>query len=101
MGIITENIGRAAALENLAEECTECAHKALKCARILRGENPTPSTWEDTYKELESEFTDVIHMALDLDLPINKTQIVAKNERFIRRMGENLKCHASSAKAKK
>jgi NTP pyrophosphatase (non-canonical NTP hydrolase) len=88
MGLIVNEIGKPAALENLAEECAECAQAALKCARILRGENPTPKTWDETYEELKSEFTDVIHMALDLGIPINRTQIVAKNERFVARVGK-------------
>lgn len=39
---LIEQIGEPAALELLAEECTELAQAALKLARIERGENPTP-----------------------------------------------------------
>ena len=39
---IIEEIGEAAMLEQLAEECTELAKAALKMARIIRKENPTP-----------------------------------------------------------
>lgn len=38
---IIEEIGEAAMLEQLAEECTELAKAALKMARIIRKENPT------------------------------------------------------------
>lgn len=41
---IIEEIGEAAMLEQLAEECTELAKAALKMARIIRKENPTPVT---------------------------------------------------------
>lgn len=41
-------IGEAALLEQLAEECAELAHVALKMARIIRGENPTPKTLDET-----------------------------------------------------
>lgn len=39
---ILEMIGTAALLEQLAEESAELAQAALKMARKLRGENPTP-----------------------------------------------------------
>lgn len=39
---IVEKIGEAARWEQLAEECAELGHAALKVARILRGENPAP-----------------------------------------------------------
>lgn len=37
---IVDTIGPTAALEQLAEECTELAHAALKLARINRGGKP-------------------------------------------------------------
>ena len=52
-------IGKAAALEQLAEEATELAQAALKYARKLRGENPTPKTLEEIKANLIEEFTDV------------------------------------------
>lgn len=45
---IIEEIGEAAMLEQLAEECTELAKAALKMARIIRKENPTPVTEKST-----------------------------------------------------
>ena len=44
---IMEEIGEAAVLEQLAEECTELAKASLKLARILREENPTPVTRDE------------------------------------------------------
>ena len=44
---ILNKIGEAAALEQLAEECTELAQSALKLARKIRGENPTPKSLEE------------------------------------------------------
>ena len=44
---IVETIGEAAALEQLAEEATELAHAALKLARAMRKENPTPVKKEE------------------------------------------------------
>lgn len=42
--MMIEAIGSPAMLEQLAEEATELAQAALKAARILRKENPTPVT---------------------------------------------------------
>lgn len=56
---IIDRIGEPAALEQLAEECAECAKAALKLARILRCENPTPVTERDARKELTEEIQDV------------------------------------------
>lgn len=56
---ITERIGEAAALEQLAEEAAELAHAALKMARIVRGENPTPVSKEQAYLSLLEEVGDV------------------------------------------
>ena len=57
--MIIDEIGKAAALEQLAEEATELAQAALKYARKLRGENPTPKTLEEIKANLIEEFTDV------------------------------------------
>lgn len=57
---IMEEIGEAAVLEQLAEECTELAQAALKLARILREENPTPVTREEARAALQEEKGDVM-----------------------------------------
>lgn len=48
--------------EQLAEELTECAKEALKAARILRGENPTPETYERALARFENELSDVMNV---------------------------------------
>lgn len=53
-------IGTPAALEQLAEECAELGHAALKLARKLRGENPTPKTYDDCMKDFNEEVADVM-----------------------------------------
>lgn len=50
MNFIIDEIGEAACLEQLAEEAAELAQAALKMARIIRGENPTPLTKENGLK---------------------------------------------------
>lgn len=54
------SLGEPALLEQLAEECSELAHAALKMARLERGENPTPKTEEECEAALKEELADVI-----------------------------------------
>lgn len=56
---IIEQIGEAATFEQTAEEATELAQAALKLARIIRGENPTPVTYEAAYENFVEEIADV------------------------------------------
>ena len=53
-------IGEPAMLEMLAEELVECAHEALKLARVQRRENPTPRTEKEVRASLREEWSDVI-----------------------------------------
>lgn len=55
---IFAKLGRAAVLEQLAEEAAEVAQAALKMARIIRGENPTPKTPMEARDDLEEELAD-------------------------------------------
>lgn len=58
---ILETIGEPAVLEQLAEECTELAQAALKLARILREENPTPISRKEARERLVDEKQDVMN----------------------------------------
>lgn len=90
-----ERLGAAAALELLAEECAELGHAALKRARILRGENPTPESAEEAEEKLREELADVTALAEEcaeficMDLVELNTRIDAKEERFLERMRRN------------
>ena len=55
-----ENISDAAMLEGLAEEAIELAQAALKLARVIRKENPTPVTAEEAEEHLAEEIVDVL-----------------------------------------
>lgn len=57
---IVSQIGLPATLEQLAEECCELGHAALKLARKLRNENPTPKTEHECKKNLTEEIADVM-----------------------------------------
>ena len=53
-------IGKAAMLEQLAEECSELSQAALKLARKYRGENPTPKSEMECIDSLTEETADVL-----------------------------------------
>ena len=48
----------------LAEECTELAHAALKYRRAIKGNNPTPVSVEAAIMKIYEELADVMN-ALD------------------------------------
>ena len=76
--MLVEKIGEPAALELLAEECTELAHAALKLARAERGENPTPKPLKECYAAVLEEWADVVIAAWELEnLPWWSDGIVA------------------------
>ena len=88
MDYILESIGEAAAYEQLAEECTELAKAALKKARILRGDNPTPVLGYEADRMVREEFTDVMDCADILGLATDYSQRTTKIERWISRINE-------------
>lgn len=57
---IIETIGKPALLEQLAEECSKLSQAALKLARKLRGENPTPKTFDECEKNLQEVMADLL-----------------------------------------
>jgi transcriptional regulator with XRE-family HTH domain len=57
---IEQLIGTPAVLEQLAEECAELGQAALKLARKMRGENPTPKTQDELLENLTEEVADVL-----------------------------------------
>lgn len=56
---IVDAVGEAAALEQLAEEAAELAKAALKLARVVRAENPTPVDYDTAFRSLCEELGDV------------------------------------------
>lgn len=47
-------------LAQLAEECIELGHAALKLRRVLSGLNPTPTPHADAYENVQEEIADVL-----------------------------------------
>lgn len=86
MKYIENIIGRAALLEQLAEEASELAKAALKQSRIIRGENPTPVTLEKAYSDLIEEYSDVIQCSRELELQPDEEQITRKYVRWYSRI---------------
>lgn len=76
------NINKAALLELLAEEASELTHAALKYARILRGENPTPVTEDQAYDNIIEEFTDVMLCSKQLGIEADDDIMARKIKRW-------------------
>jgi hypothetical protein len=89
--MIIECIGEPAMLEQLAEECMELGKAALRKARVIRDENPTPVTIEEADKNLIEETTDVM-ICLE-ELKLNKDPAISydKRKRFLTRWEEKLR----------
>lgn len=64
---MVEIIGQAAALEMLAEECSELAQAALKLSRVVRGENPASVTEDRAQADVMEEWADVLICSEYLD----------------------------------
>ncbi len=91
MGMMLEKIGEPAMLEQLAEECMELGKAALKKARVIRGENPTPVTAEKADENLTEETTDVLICIDELCLKNDPEITREKRERFQKRWEEKQK----------
>ena len=59
MYLIIPKMGLPATLEQLAEEAAELSQAALKVARVIRGENPTPVSYVKAVDHLQEEAADV------------------------------------------
>ena len=89
--IIRNAVPSAALYEQLAEECAELAHAALKVAREMRNENPTPLQMQDLLDEVAEEATDVHVVAAVLGLKIRPEYKRFKLERWAHRL-DGVKC---------
>lgn len=94
---IAKRLSVPATLEQLAEEAAELAQAALKYARVLRGENPTPVTKTEALQNLVEEKVDVeiclTVLAEKISMERAKEYLVkkAKEERWLHRLEEGLK----------
>lgn len=85
---IRDIIGRPAAVEQMAEEATELAQAALKYARTLRKENPTPVTMEEAWERVKEEFADLLVCADVVGLQPDVKTMYEKRTRWVDRLNE-------------
>lgn len=87
--MIIDTIGEPAMLEQLAEECVELAHAALKLARRMRRENPTDKAFGECIEDLTEEVADV-ELVLEEITWLNRDRIreiqVEKKARWLSRL---------------
>lgn len=83
---VCDMIGEPAVYEQLAEECSELAKAALKMARILRNENPTPVTQEQAFQSVKEEWVDVFLCLCELNIPIDYKTFLYKCARWRERI---------------
>lgn len=57
---IREKLPTEELLAQLAEECIELGHAALKLRRVLFGLNPTPTPHADAYENVQEEIADIL-----------------------------------------
>ena len=85
---IKQKVSEAALYEQLAEECVELAHAALKLARIKRGENPTPVSVEEAMSAVLEEYTDLRLVAYIIEIGLDIDVFEQKLLRWHKRLGE-------------
>lgn len=83
---IRKRVSTAALYEQFAEECAELTQAALKMARCLRGENPTPMTEEQIKHNLTEETSDVHLVSKILDIKPDMYIVNTKLARWYERL---------------
>lgn len=83
--MIIEKIGEAATWEGLAEEATELAQAALKCARLLRNENPVMGSVPVLKHSVIEELSDLTIYLQELGMEADPDIVDAKRQRFLAR----------------
>lgn len=83
---IIKQVGAPALFEGVAEEAVELAKAALKVARIMRKENPTPVTLDDAAREVVVEYSDLRVYIDILRIYVDAEVYDEKKQRFIDRL---------------
>lgn len=94
---IRERLTCRAQLEQLAEEACELGQAALKMIRVLHGESPTPTTYNEATAKLVEETADVL-LALEVlrIYPDTESVNVVRSEKMDR-WAERLKAKEGEA----
>lgn len=87
---VIEALGLPAVLEQCAEELAELTQAALKMARKLRGENPTPMTHAQAAEHLHEELGDVRLCLNVLDAAMGGDDTTAVEAEKLRRWLERI-----------
>lgn len=85
---IINQVGAPALFEGIAEEAAELAKAALKTARVMRKENPTPVTLDDAAREVVVEYSDLRIYIDILRIFVDAEVYDDKKQRFIERLKE-------------
>ena len=85
---IIKQVGAPALFEGVAEEAVELAKAALKVARIMRKENPTPVTLDEAAREVVVEYSDLRVYIDILRILVDAEVYDDKKQRFIERLKE-------------
>lgn len=93
ISFIRDRLHAVCALNQLAEECCELAHAALKLGRAIEQKNPTPVDAETAREHLRSECEDVFAcLAVLGELPVmgieERDETQKRIERWARRLQE-------------
>lgn len=86
-----ESVPIAAIYENLAEEAAELAQAALKYARILRQENPTPVDPAIAFGKIQEEYSDVVLLTRVLRIYTDEKQMSEKMDRWVNRLNDGIR----------
>lgn len=91
--MLTERIGKAAMLEQTAEECSELAQACLKMARYIRGENKVHKQLDELVSNLAEESVDVYICIAELRLCglVSNKSVEDWADSKIKRMAQRLK----------
>lgn len=90
--MIQERLEQGECLNQLAEECMELGHAALKLRRVYEGSNPTPVSRADAYDAVLEEIADdsVALEVLGYNRPIPLLEIQKKMNEKLDRWVERL-----------
>lgn len=83
---IRDKTGRPAIAEGIAEECAELCKEALKYARAIRGENPTPVPAGESFQSMRAELSDLLVYCSALDVTPDLELMHEKRARWIERL---------------
>lgn len=83
---IRKHTPEAALYEQIAEEAVELAHAAMKCARALRGESPTPVDLAEAQARMREEYSDVYVAAQTAQVAVEPSVVEQKFIRWFERL---------------